>query len=49
MKITFEPGSGSFEIILESDEALPVEWERPDTHVLRETSPNCFVEVEQCA
>ncbi len=43
MKVYFEPGDGSFEIILESQETVPQEWKgRADTTVLREVAPNIF-------
>lgn len=39
MRLSFEPGDGSFEIWLEADEALPAEWAKePAAMVLRTAS-----------
>ena len=43
---TFEPGDGSFEIILGPEEQLPAEWNISGVIVLRETKPNNFVVIK---
>jgi hypothetical protein len=42
MKVTFEPGDGSFEVILEDKEPLPPEWNVLGVAVLREISPKTY-------
>lgn len=44
MKVSYEPGDGSFEVILSAEEILPDAWNRPDTRVFREVVPNHFIE-----
>lgn len=38
MRIGFEPGDGSFGIVLENGENLPPDWNIPGVHVMRETT-----------
>jgi hypothetical protein len=42
MKISFEPGDGSFEIILEGNEKLPAAWNAKGVIVLRKVSPHNY-------
>ena len=42
MKISFEPGDGSFEITLQPGEVLSNRWRVPGVTVLRETQPGHF-------
>ena len=39
MRVGFEPGDGSFEVVLEHNEPVPPEWNIPGAVILRESTP----------
>ena len=43
MTVSFEPGDGSFEIILDAYEAFPQEWNIPSAFVMRRVSSCQYV------
>lgn len=47
MRIGFEPGDGSFTIILQNGEVIPRQWNIEGITIMRETEPNRYQYVKQ--
>ncbi len=47
MRIGFEPGDGSFTIILQNGEVIPRQWNIEGVTMMRETEPNRYQYVKQ--